>query len=151
MAFQEFLDGAQRVFGPALEDQRGGHAQNQAFVVRIELGGLAVGLVGELVFVRQLVMDADRIERVGLRGLLPVGGQGRGRNKPSVQQGRRAWQRAATGRDAEEDEAERKPPVAKAMHGAPEAGHDPLISSCDGPRADVYGVCAWPSSSGVSF
>ena len=81
------------------------------------------------VFVGELVVDADRIEGVGLRDLFLAGRKGVGRrNKPSVQQGRRARQRAATGRSAEENEAKRKPPLAKAMHdGAPVAGPIPYF------------------------
>ncbi len=63
-------------------------------------------------------MDAEGIEGVGLGGLFAFGGEGQGRNEPSIQQGRRAGQRSAAGRGAEKDEAERKPNPAGPGHGA---------------------------------
>jgi hypothetical protein len=140
LALQELLDGAQGLLGLALEHEGGGHAQDEAFVGRVELGGLAVGVVGEIVLIGELVVDAERVEGVGLCRPLTVRGQGGGRNKPSIQQGRRAGQRPAAGRDAEEDEAERK-----TTRRVPRMARLPAISSCDGPRADACGVCAWPS------
>ena len=107
-ALQEILDQAQSLGGLALEDEHGRHAQGEAFVAGIQFRGLPVGVVGRGVIVGQFVVDAEGIEGVGLRRPFPVGRQKGGRrNDPSVQQGRRGGQRAATGRDAEEDEAER--------------------------------------------
>ena len=55
---------------------------------------------------------------MGLGGLFAFGGEGGGGNEPSIQQGRRAGQRSAAGRDAEKDEAEGKPNPAGPRHGA---------------------------------
>ena len=123
MEAEEILDGAEGVRGAALEDQGGSQAQHDALVAGIEFGGLAIGLVGLGIFVGEFVVDAQRVERMGPGRSVAVRRQDVGRrNKPSVQQGRRARQRAATGRDAEKDEAERKPPLEKAAHGAPANG-----------------------------
>ena len=151
-ALEEILDRAQGLGGPALEDEGGGQAQHEPFVAGVEFRGPAVGIVGRGVVVGEFVVDAEGVQRERLRGARAFGRQeGGGRNDPSVQQGRRGGQRAAAGRDAEEDEAERKASVIEAAHGVPANGQRCLTSSCDGPRADVCGVCAWPSSNGVSF
>ena len=63
-------------------------------------------------------MDAEGIEGVGPGGLFAFGGEGRGRNEPSIQQGWRAGQRSAAGRGADKDEAEREPNPAGPGHGA---------------------------------
>jgi hypothetical protein len=118
LAGHEILDGAQGLLGLALEHQSGGHAQDEPLVGGIDLGGLAVGVVGQIVLVGEFVVDADGIPGMGLGRALAVLGKQRGRNEPSVQHGRRAWQRSATGRDANPDEAERKPTPARAAHGA---------------------------------
>ena len=64
MPFQKILHRAQGLLRLALQNQIRRHAQNQPFVGRVPFGCPAIGLVGQVVFVLQLVVDAECIPGV---------------------------------------------------------------------------------------
>ena len=82
-----------------------------AFIAGVPFGGLAIGFIGLRIFLQQFVVDAHGVKGIGLSGHLLLWQKRGRRNEPSGHKGRRARQRAASGRDAEEDEAERERPL----------------------------------------